>query len=75
MTINSDRLIGSAQIQPVIEKLYGHGTWRGAYGYIQKHGIPLHRTDSGKPFIYIREIIEYELSRGRVVSVDDLTIT
>ena len=78
MTITNDRLIGSDEILPVIQKLYRIGTWRGALNHIKKNGIPMTRTArgarEGKPMIIIRDLIEYELGRGRSITVNDILI-
>lgn len=78
MTIGDDRLIGSAGILPVMTKLYGVGSWRGALYMIKREGIPLHRTSDnpkkGKPLIYIKELIEHELKKGRKISIDGAVI-
>ncbi|PKN36691.1 MAG: hypothetical protein CVU62_13235 [Deltaproteobacteria bacterium HGW-Deltaproteobacteria-2] len=78
MTVDANRLVGSAEILPVMKKLYGMGTWRGALYYIKREGIPIHRTadnpKEGKPFIYITELIQHELKKGRHISVDGVTI-
>lgn len=78
MTIDADRLIGSADILPIMKKLYGQGTWRGALNFIKQDGIPIHRTSNdprkGKPLIYISELIEHELKKGRKISVDGVHI-
>lgn len=81
MTIGDDRRIGSAEILPIMKKLYGMGTWRGALNYIKENNVPIHRTvnnphnpKAGKPLMYLHEIVAYELSKGRRVSVDDIII-
>ncbi|MDD5523676.1 MAG: hypothetical protein PHV90_00400 [Smithella sp.] len=78
MTVDANRLVGSANIQPVFQKLYGIGTWRGCLYYIEREKIPIHRTSDepkkGKPFIYITELIEHELKKGRHISIDGVTI-
>ena len=74
MKYDKDRLIGRKEIMYAIESLYGITSWHGARYHIKKHSIPVHRTDSGKPMIYIQELIEFELKKGRRVSLNDLTI-
>lgn len=78
MTITDDRLIGSDEILPVIHKLYRVGTWRGALNVIRRNNIPMTRTGagsrSGKPVILLKDLIEHELSRGRSITIDQITI-
>ena len=74
MKSDKDRLIGRKEIMPAIESLYGITSWLGAKYYIKKHNLPLHHTDSGKPMMYVQELIEFELKKGRIVSLNNLTI-
>jgi hypothetical protein len=71
----SGRLVGSDQILPVFEKLYGITTWRGVMGYIKRNGFPIHRTGQtqGKPLVFIRDVVEYELRNGRNVTINEIT--
>lgn len=75
MTI-SGRLVGSDQILPVFEKLYGITTWRGVRGYIERNKFPIHRTGQtqGKPLVFVRDVIEYELRNGRPITINDIEI-
>ena len=78
MAIGNDRLIGSAGILPVITKLYGVGSWRGALYLIKREGIPMYRTadepTKGKPLIYIKDLVEHELKKGRKILIDGAII-
>jgi len=55
-----DRLIGIKSILPVIEKMYGITTWKGAKKFISKRHLPLRHTQSGKPMFYTHELIKYD---------------
>ena len=81
MTTDRTRLVGRKEIQPVIEKLYGVRSWRGTLNFIERTSLPLCRTEngktkaghkSGKPVLFIKELIEFELQNGRSITVNDI---
>ena len=83
MTTDRTRLIGRKEIQPVIEKLYGITSWRGALNFIERNNMPVCRTETGKtkaghkagkPVLFIKELIEFELQNGRSITINDIII-